>query len=42
VKEQVRGPHRFGGAGLLASGEPKGEPKYALNEHERRRTDPAS
>ena len=31
VMSQVRGPHRFGGAGLLASGQPKGEPKYALN-----------
>src|SRR5665648_444746 len=34
VKEQVRGPHCFGGAGLLVSW----VPKYALDEHGRDRT----
>src|SRR5665647_3182537 len=35
VKEQVRGPVRFGGAALELSWLPKWLPKYALDEHGR-------
>lgn len=34
---QVRGPHRFGGVGLLAPGRPIGRPRCALDEHGRQR-----